>query len=385
MKHILNRRLLSIILLLFTKATYTIAQKFSLPQTPVFDSIYIDKYNEKILEKSFYLKGKKVFKIGYNTGSMLYTPFEHIGNSKEDSCYAYFTGEDKEVYDFYYMSDVYIINKKYAENSKVLNYVKFTWDNKLIEKGNYYFIKELFGRTISHCKKYKIGKWITYDSLGKPEKVIDYDNLTINGYPITFEGNMEIIDSLRNLAENRIINVYGNDFFREYIHFNLDMSGYYENINPRPGQPAGRSLLEKNEKEIKFVDLSYDIVIDQERFNIIHFRISRNGEFLGRTYFPNFAQEYYYLTQGLDTLNNGKFHKSIIKWKRTATKVGLNTEYKGFNIRFEYQPESDYYGALWLILEQKSKSTYLKYSFSTHVKQYRLNPWTGEIIEIKEK
>jgi len=361
------------------------SQKFSLPDIPKYDSIYVDGYKNKIREKSYYLEGEKVFEVGYNTGSMFYTPFAHIGGGKEDSCYAYFNGTNHDHYDFYYISEEYIINRKYAENSKTFKYRKFNWNNVPIENGDYYFIKEMYESTITHSSKYKIGKWVKYDSKGNPIETIDYDNFTLNGKPIEFSGALTIIDSLKSLSDQKIIDVYGKQFFSKYIRLNLDQSGYYPYEKPRPEQPGGYSFLEQTEKKIYFVDFSYDIILGDERFNTIHFRLTDKGEFLGRTYFPGFVTKYFYLTKGLDSLNNGKFHKNVVNWKDIAVKNGFDITSRDFNVRFEFKPQSDYYGELRLILEQVVSTESTKYSYTNNLRQVKINPWTGEMEETADE
>jgi hypothetical protein len=362
----------------------SLAQMFQLPAMPQYDSIYVDSYQNVIHEKIYFNKGKRVLEIGYNTGDLLYSPFATIGGSQEDSCYAYFNGPEHEAYDFYYMAKTYIVNERYAENSKLFHYQKSDWNNNLIEQGDYYFTKEMYEGTITHNRKYKIGKWTTYAS-GKPKEVIDYEKLTVNGKPIKFEGQMKIIDSLKTLADKKIIDVYGKAFFNQYVKFNLDRSGYYPYARPRPEQPDGYSLLIPSQENIEYVDLSYDILINNEHFNVFQFRISRKGEFLGRTHYPDFAAEYFYLTIGLDSLNNGKLHKSILNWKQIAADKGLDVNSKKFNVRFDFHPTSDFYGELRLVLEQITSTTSTPNSYTNHLKQYFINPWTGEITEAKDE
>lgn len=383
-EHFFNARIyLSIFLSLLS--LNAISQKFILPDIPKFDSIYVDSYNGIIMEKSYFLNGEKVFEIGYNTGSMLYTPFAHIGGGKEDSCYAYFNGKNHDEYDFYYIAKSYIINEKYSESSKVFKYKKIDLNNIPIEQGDYYFIKEMYESTISHYNKYKIGKWINYDSIGKPIKIIDYDKYLVNDKPIKYKDKLKIIESLKSLTDQRIIAVYGNKFFNKYVRFNLYQSGYYPYDEPRPEQPGGYSLLEQTEQDIHFVDLSYDIIIGEERFNIIQFRVSSKGQFLGKTHFPNFVTKYFYLTQGLDSLNKGIFHNNVLNWKKVAKDKGFDITSKDFNVRFDFKPTSDCFGELRFVLEQIINSTSTKTSFTNVLKQLFINPWTGEIIEKKDE
>lgn len=377
-----KHQLISIIVFfLCTYENSVFGQTFELPDIPEYDSIYVDSYNGKIKEKTYFLKGSRVFEVGYNTGSMLYTPFSHIGGGKEDSCYAYFNGVNHDQYNFYYISKDYIINRRYAEDSKVFKYRKFDWNNVPIENGNYYFIKEMYESTISHYSKYKIGKWTKYDSSGNPTEEIDYDNFTINDKPINFIKSLSIIDSLKTLADNRIIEIYGKKFYSKYVRFNLDQSGYYTYKKPRPEQPGGYSLLKQTEKEIYFVDLSYDLIIGDERFNSIQFRVSKTGDFLGRTHFPSFAKKYFYLNQGLDSLNNRRFHKNLLNWRNIAIENEFDPTNADFNVKIEFSPTSDFYGELRMVLEQISETSSTKYSFTNKLKQLYINPWTGEVKE----
>lgn len=365
-------------------SSFSFSQTFKLPPIPPYDSVYVDDYQGSALKKLYFLNGKEVFEKGYNTGSMFYVPFFAIGGGEEDSCYAYFNGKDHESYDFYYMAKNYIKNERFAENSKVFHYQEFDWNNKPIETGDYYFIREMYNKFIAHNSRYKIGRWTTYDAQGRPARVIDYDNSTINGKPLKFEGDMKIIDSLKRLADNRIIKVYGKAFYTKYVRFNLDRSGYYEWERPRPEIPGGYPLLRPAEKKIQVVDFSYDIVIGDQRFNVIHFRISRKGQFWGRTHYPDFVSEYFYMTQGLDSLNrHGKLHSTVLNWQNTAREKGLDITSKDFNIRMEFQPASDYYGRLFLVLEQVEESVSTKSSFTNKLRRYFIDPWTGEITEKK--
>ena len=374
-----HRKIYTLIIYLTFFQYHAFSQEFKLPEIPAYDSVYVDSYKDKVLEKSFFQEGQKVFEIGYNTGFMFYTPFFHIGGGKEDSCYAYFNGENHDQYDFYYIDEDYIINNKYAENSNVFEYRKFQWNNVPILTGNSYFIKEMYEQSISHCDKYKIGKWIKYDNTGNPILIIDYDQLTVNYQPIVFSGNLKIIDSLKTLANNKIISVYGEELFSKHIRFNLDQSGYHEVKKPRPEQPGGLSLLQQTDKEIHFVDLSYDIIIGKERFNIIQFRVSNKGEFLGRTSYSNFTNKDFYHTLGLDSLNNGKFHPNIINWKKIAQENGFDITSGDFNVRLKFVPKNDVYGELRMVLEQVTESISTEYSFTNKLKQLIINPWTGEI------
>jgi hypothetical protein len=362
-----------------------ICQKFTLPDIPKYDSIYVDSYDGIVKEKSYFQRGEKVFEIGYNTGSMLYTPFADIGGGVEDSCYAYFNGKNHDEYDFYYIAKSYIVNEKYSETSKIFKYRKFRWNLVQIEQGDFYFIKEMYMGTISHYEKYRIGKWTNFDSEGKPIKTVDYDACTLNNKPIQYKGKLAIIDSLKRLSDKRIIQVYGKSFFTKYVRFNLDQSGYYPYEEPRPEQPGGYSFIEPSEKDIQYVDLSYDIVIGQERFNVIQFRVSRKGQFLGRTYYPGFAAKYFHLTQGLDSLNNGLLHKNVLNWKNIAKAKGFEIASKDFNVRFDFKPTSDYFGELRFVLEQVINSTSSNNSFTNELKQLFINTWTGEMVEKKDE
>ena len=367
------------LLIMVFVAQNLLSQTFELPDIPKYDSIFVDSYEDKIKEKTYFLEGERVFEIGYNTGSVFYTPFAHIGGGKEDSCYAYFNGSHHDQYDFYYISENYIINRRYSEDSKIFRYKKFDWNNIPIENGDYYFIKEMYGSTISHYGKYKIGEWVKYDSIGTPIETINYDNSTLNGKSIKFIGSLELVDSLKLLADRKIIETYGKGFFKRYVRFNLDQSGYYPFEKPRPDQPRGYSLLKQSDREIYFVDLSYDIILGDERFNVIHFRVSKEGKFLGRTHFPRYTPKYFYLTQGLDNSNKGKFHKNIKKWKKIASNNGLDITSKDFNVSFDFKLTNDYYGELRMVLEQIVGTRTTNYSFYNKIRQIIINPWTGEI------
>ena len=357
----------------------TFSQAFKLPPVPAYDSVYIDQYENTVMSKNYFLKGKKVFMIGYNTGSMFYVPFFDIGGGEEDSCYAYFNGAEHDQYDFYYMNKSYIKNDRYAENSKLFRYKKFTWNNVPIESGNSYFIKEMHESTISHYNRYRIGKWVTYDAKGKSVEVVDYDSSTVNGKKIVFQGKMKIVDSLKTIAMNKLIQVYGKDFYSKYIRFNLARSGYYT-YQPGPDQPGGASLLTPTTKDIEYVDLSYDIILGSERFNVIQLRLSRKGELLGHTTFSNYGRDFY-LTLGLDSTNNGKLHSSVLEWEKIAKQKGLDIASAGFNVRMVFYPKSDYYGELRLLLEQITSSESGKYYFINKIKVFTINPWTGAITE----
>jgi hypothetical protein len=384
----MNRKIIALVAFLAIVLSFTsYAQKFRLPAIPKYDSVYVDSYNGTVLEKSYFLDKHKVFEIGYNTGSMFYTPFAHIGGGEEDSCYAYFNGPNHDQYDFYYISETYIINEKYSETSKLFRYSKFDWDNRPIENGDSWFIKAMYESTISHSSKYRIGKWIKYDQDGKPVETIDYDKGTINGKPLRLKGEMEIIDGLKALADRRIIDVYGKKFFSKYVRFNFSRSGYYPYKDPRPEQPGGYSLLKAKEGKdpIEFADLSYDIVLDDERFNVIQFRISKDGKFLGRTHYPDFMTKYFNLTQGLDSANRGKFHSNVLNWEEVATQKGLDVTSRAFNVRFEFKPASDYYGDLRLVVEQVVESISTRNSFTNKLKQFKIDPWTGEVVEAEDE
>lgn len=367
-----------IVSLLITQNAF--AQQFKLPRIPTYDSVYVDSYNGKVKEKTYYLNGDKVFQIGYNTGSVLYKPFFHVGGGREDSSYAYFNGPHHEDYDFYYIAKTYIINEKYSEASLYMNYKKFDWNNKPIEVGTYYFIKDMNYTTISHCPKYKIGKWIKYDQYGNPLETIDYDNYSRNGAPIKFEGNKKIIDSLKTINNNKLVSVYGQDFVTKYIRWNLSRSGYYVTPTMHAEQPSGFSLLNNVDDVVQYVDLSYDIVIDSNRFNVIQLRISKTGKLIGKTNISGYDD--FYFTQGLDVLNKGVFHKNVLEWKRIATEKGFDVHSKAFNIRFEFTPDDNGAGTLRLILEYVTDTTITDNSFTNELKQYEINPWTGEIVEM---
>jgi hypothetical protein len=374
-----------IILILFSQIVLAqqlgLAQQFKLPPIPRYDSVYVDKFDGKVKVKTYYLNEEKVFQIGYKVGSMFYTPFFHIAGAAEDSCYAYFNGPNNEDYDFYYMAKSYIIHQKYSEASLYYNYKKFDWQNKPMESGTYYFIKEMSNTTISHSPKYKIGKWTFYDKLGQVIEEIDYDNYTRNGVPIKLEGSKRIIDSLKILANNKLVKVYGQDFVTKYIRFNLDRSGYYLTKSMYPEQPRGYSLLNHAEDIVEFVDLSYDIVMENNRFNVIQFRISKTGEFVSKVQLPNYSNRDFYFMKGLDPLNKGVFHKNVLEWKRVALEKGFDIDSKEFNIRFDFVPENNGMGVLTFILEQITDIEVTDYSFTNHLKQYIINPWTGEMEE----
>ncbi|MFN8416998.1 MAG: hypothetical protein U0U66_11765 [Cytophagaceae bacterium] len=328
------------------------SQHFKLPPIPKYDSVYVDKFDGKIKEKTYFLNEEKVFQIGYKVGSMFYTPFFHIGGGTEDSCYAYFNGPNHEDYDFYYMAKTYIIQQKYSEASLYYSYKKFDWSNKPIESGTYYYIKEMDHSTISHSPKYKIGKWAFYDKMGQVVEQVDYDKYTRNGSPIKFEGSKKIVDSLKMLANDKMVKVYGQDFVTKYIRFNLDRSGYYLTKSMYPEQPRGYSLLNHANDIVEYVDLSYDIVIDSNRFNVIQFRISKTGEFVGKVQLPNYGNRDFYFTKGLDVSNKGVFHKNVLEWKRVAKEKGFDIHSKEFNVRFDFVPDNNGFGSLKLILEQ---------------------------------
>ena len=114
-------------------------------------------------------------------------------------------------------------------------------------------------------------------------------------------------------------------------------------------------------------------------FNVIHFRVSKEGKFLGRTHFPRYTPKYFYLTQGLDNSNKGKFHKNIKKWKKIASNNGLDITSKDFNVSFDFKLTNDYYGELRMVLEQIVGTRTTNYSFYNKIRQIIINPWTGEI------
>lgn len=368
------KNLFSTILFLFIYLLgYT--QNFELPEIPAYDSTKVDQYKDKILEKQFFKNGKKVFEIGYNSGSMLYTPFAHIGGGKEDSCYAYF---DNENYDFYKLGKGYVIHEKFAENDLNYAYHKFDLNGKTIEKGNSYFVKRLSNQNIIHNHRYKIGKWIQEKSERYPYSSIDYDRLMIDGEQIYFKGNKAIINSLIKKAEQKIKAVYGNNFFNKYIRLNIARSTFMDKIHKRPEQPSGFPLLINNDVEIDKVDLVFDILIDDYRFGAIMFRISQAGDFFGKTHFSSFSKKDYYLTKGLDKRNKGDFHTNIKNWKKVANAEGFNIRSKEFNVRFRYIPKEDMDGKLYLILEESVKVRKSKTSFTRQLKQLYINPWTGK-------
>jgi hypothetical protein len=359
---------------------HAIAQQFSPPQIPKYDSVFIEYFKNNIHQKEYFLKGKQVFEIGYKSDGLFWDQHSTIA-SEFDSCYTYYKGKDHDEYDVYYFNSDYIKNERFAETSKILNYSIFTWYKKLRKTGTCYFIKELNNRTISHSQKYSIGKWIKYKPDGQPVTIIDFDNFTEDGKPIVYKGKKAIITQLKELAEKRIIEVYGKEFFKKYIHFNSARSAYHTEGNAGPSQPDGASIFFiPDDEEIQSADLSYDIILGEERFNVINFRILKNGKFLGKTTFEK-PDKAVYLCNGLDVANTKQFHSNVINWKEIATRKGFDVGSKNFNIKFTFKPTSDYSGELRLVLEQVVKTVETKNSFTNTLKQYIINPWTGNITQ----
>ena len=71
------------LLIMVLVAQNSFSQTFELPDIPKYDSIFVDSYEDKIKEKTYFLEGERVFEIGYNTGSVFYTPFATLGAAKK--------------------------------------------------------------------------------------------------------------------------------------------------------------------------------------------------------------------------------------------------------------------------------------------------------------
>ena len=369
--------IISVLLSWLLLALPAFSQKVVLPDIPTYDSTHVMSHNESITAKKYYRNGILVFEIEYRVDGS----YSSILGTEKDSCYLYFNGPNQDQFDIYYFSGDIIRNDRYGYHSKIFQYRKYNRNNVPVESGNLYLVKDMATGSIDNDYKYRIGKWIKYDAKGNDVETIDYDKSTINGKPIVFTGKTAIIESLKSVVDNKITEVYGKKFFRKHIRFNLYRSGYYEHKDISPYPPGGWSLLRPTEKEILFVDLSYDIILGDERFNVIHFRLSKEGEMLGKTQFPPHYRKDYYLTQGLDSLNNGKFHKQILKWEEVAADNGFDITHGDFNVKFQFEPTSDLYGELRMVLEQITETKSTRHSSINKIKQLVINPWNGELKE----
>lgn len=351
-------------------------QEFKPLNIPMNDSIYIEKNGETILKKHFYEDGLKVLEIGYKVGWNISTPFAFKAGAIEDSCYTYY---DNYAYDMYCFSPDFIVNERFSETGNYFKYRKFDYKNSDIEKGDYYIIKDLSNLVAAHNKKYKIGKWKFEYGDRTPYHYVDYDKLIIGGKSLDeyLTGNKKVILKLKKKADKTLKKVYGKKMVDRHIEFNLDRSTFMTTDNLRSGQPSGSPILSNRDKEVFYVDLCYDIVLGDYRFNVIKFRIDRDGKLLGETYIKNNSKPCYF-TKGLDNSNTKEFHETITNWESTAKEEGFTISSKDFNIRLEWNHEQDIYGKLWFVIEEVVNTKITTQSVSREVKQLYINPWTGE-------
>jgi hypothetical protein len=256
-----------------------------------------------------------------------------------------------------------------------------------LAKGEYYIVREMYNQFNAHNKKYRIGQWTLEPTEEQPYHQIDFDKLTIDQKKLTFTGNKAIINTLIKKADDKIITTYGKKFTNKYVRLNLDQSAYITYKEARPEHPSGNLLLYPTDKDIQYVELTYDIVLDDYRFNVIRFRIDKDGNFMGRTHFPSFVTEYFYLTQGLDSKNRKSFHSSLLNWKDIAKQNDFDVNSKEFNVRMQWTPSetNDKDGDLRLVLEQSENTVSTNRSFTRYLKQLLINPWTGEVTFKKDE
>ncbi len=382
---ILNKlKFLFLAIFFLSNYSITFGQNFQLPEIPLYDSIYVDQYKEQIRNKSFFLQGKKVFQIGYNTNGLISSLFSTRGALGIDSCYNYI---DDDNYDIYYLSKDQVTHHQFSETSNSFIHHQFDYNNQTIEKGEYYIVKELHNQWNAQNTRYKIGLWQNALTEKNTYKTIDYDQLLFDGQ--TFEsimtGEKKKILNLKAIADSTLKSIYGEAFFQNHIQFNFDKSHFITFPTPRPDQSSGYPLMNKTDQEILFTDLFYDLIIDKKRFPVIKFRISKTGEILGKTTFKKFVTGDFTLTEGLDKNNSKSFHPLLLNWQKTAKEEGFNIESKAFNLRFEWTYQEGIYGDLKFVIEEANNTKTAKGLYLRELKQLFINPWTGEKKNAKDK
>lgn len=361
-------------------------QGFKLPPIPAHDSVKTSEWT-----KTYFQNGVKVFEINYHNCHRLYGSFGDV--TTEDSSYTYFNGPAHEEYDMYYIDDDHISNTRFSETSSKMFVRNFNRENVLLVDAEFWITREPHRLNNYLNVRYPVGqltKWANSNGNAEVETVVDYKTGTINGKYV-LSGKAKLIDSLKRLADQQLDRVYGKKFVKKYVRFNWGYSGYMDGKLSdamamqymRSEQPIGKTLFVEPNEPIIYVDLTYDIVIGEDRFNAIKFRIWRDGKILGKTYLNLYKREEY-LTSGLDKRNKGKLHPNVLNYRRIATENGFEVNNKKFSVHMGYKPVSDLDGELSLILEQVKEVSSTNSSTTIFTKRISIDPWTGKVNHLED-
>jgi hypothetical protein len=371
---------LLIILLLFTKISFGQTELF---KYPLYDSIGLDKYSNRVRQKDLYKDGNIVLSVGYKIDEYgtLQTPF-WAGPAKEDSCMLFI---ENGKYSIYYFGADYYYQETFSDRSNIFSYSKKTLpEQNLLEQGQYY-IYYGYSAEKYHRPKYKIGVWEKYDG-ASGTTLTDYGRLTTNNLPIKFEDKYSIISKLKVKTDSLIDKYYGVKFSRKYIGFNLDKSAYGLSLTyMRPDQPSGITLLKKSTYDIEYVDLCYDIVLnDTLRFDLIMIRLDKYGNIISERQFSNYANPNFNLCVGLTDVGKSRFHRNVYKFNHIARTNGFNPRDKDFAYRMEWNHTTGVVGKIKFVMEEPYETIEDEVSKKTRFRQLYIDPWTGKKL-LKEK
>jgi hypothetical protein len=199
---------------------------------------------------------------------------------------------------------------KYIIGDTIIEVIVYKEDNEIREfreiKGTaigFYNLYDLNTKILreegKYYKRYYAGLFKFYDTRGKLEKIINYDNNTKTLFNKKKEPYDEVFAKIKRKSDSLLIEKYGFYFFNNYIIQNTNQSHYY-------GSGTSGSWFEvPNYKPNEFL-MRYDIKLkDGERFLVFEFELDGNGQLKGErsiNTFSNFKNNIQLTTKSADSI-----------------------------------------------------------------------------------
>ncbi len=282
-------------------------------ELPEHDSTSVETVMGSVYVKQFYKNNKIVAHVGYKVNYMMKTPFS-VGYIDADSSWTIFKGLD---YTYFLFKKDTIDRYEFSATENNLGYTKSIANGDALVRGNYYVVENhIISKFDAGKMKYKIGIWEERDNSSQSFNTIDYDNQTINGKELILH---EDVENYIQFANQKLIEVYGELFFNEFVRLNIDKTKVKINSTFRsPNFPSGKSILSGQIQDIKGIDIVYNIVLNKKRYDIIGMRIDSSQILIGNAKYRGYRGERL-ITKAFDNNNNKlSFQIGEIGLKRTT-------------------------------------------------------------------
>ena len=338
-------------------------------QLPEYDSVYLETKNDSVAYRTYFLNDKRVAHVGYKVNNTLRTAFT-VGSAHHDSSWTIFSGID---YIDQRFNDGDITQKVFDASANNMEYTYFTAEGQVLQHGNYYVVENYYKSKFDAGKSlYKIGLWKEWDEDAQRYSTIDYDNYQVDGEPIAYNPG---VDELVTYSRQLLVNIYGEEFVQTYLRLNLDKTAVRAIDHDQPNYPQGTRLLMAQMADARCIDATYDIHLNDKRFNVIELRINSEGTPVGNATYRGYHERL--MTRAFDMKNSGEFHENLINWMDIVERENIATNNDRFTTYFVFENCEDVDCELFFYI--KGLSTTRPPNEQLIVKKVRVNPWTGEI------